>query len=285
MNHSGAVVRLGAMRRSIGGPGWLLAPAALLYGLMALAPLLIILQMSFSQGWGAYARVLTDPLLRPILANTVVISTQTTLVALLLGYYLAATIWRSGPRVRVALLALILLPFWTSGLVKNFAWAALLQDRGLINQGLQALGLTHRPLTLLHNRFAVILGMVHYVLPFSVFPIYSAMLAIDRSLERAAMSLGANAAATLWRVTLPLTLPGVYAGGLITFIVSTSFYLTPVILGSQKDMMIANLIDSYTHETVDFAAASALAVVMMLAVSVLFALYQRLPKESQYGPL
>jgi ABC-type spermidine/putrescine transport system permease subunit I len=278
-----ALTGLGALKRRFGAPGWLLAPAALLYGLMALGPLIVILQMSFSQGFGAYERVLTDPLLRPILVNTVVISTQTTLVALLLGYYLAATIWRSGPRVRMVLLALILLPFWTSGLVKNFAWSALLQDRGLINHGLQALGLTHRPLTLLHNRFAVILGMVHYVLPFAVFPIYSVMLSIDRSLERAALSLGASAAETLWRITLPLTRPGVYAGGLITFIVSTSFYLTPVILGSQKDMMIANLIDAYTHETVDFAAAAALAVVMMLAVSGLFALYQRLPKESQFG--
>ena len=276
---------VGAARRTFGGPGWLLAPAAVLYGCMALAPLIIILQMSFSQGFGAYGRVLTDPLLRPILANTVVISTQTTVVSVLLGYYLAATIWRSGPRVRMVLLALILLPFWTSGLVKNFAWAALLQDRGLINQTLQALGLTHRPLALLHNRFAVIVGMVHYVLPFAVFPIYSAMLAIDRSLERAALSVGASAAATLCRITLPLTLPGVYAGGLITFIVSTSFYLTPVILGSQKDMMIANLIDAYTHQTVDFAAASALAVVMMLGVSILFALYQRLPREGQYGRL
>lgn len=276
---------LGAPKLRFRGSGWLLAPAALLYGVMALAPLLIILQMSFSQGLGAYVRVLTDPLLRPILANTVAISIQTTVVALLLGYYLAATLWRSGPRVRIVLLGLILLPFWTSGLVKNFAWAALLQDRGLINQGLQAAGLTHHPLTLLHNRFAVIVGMTHYVLPFAVFPIYSTMLAIDRSLERAALSLGANAAATLWRITLPLTLPGVYAGGLITFIISTSFYLTPVILGSQKDMMIANLIDAYTHETVDFAAASALAVVMMLAISILFALYQRLPRESQYGRL
>ena len=285
MTDLSARTRLEVLRRSFGGPGWLLAPAALLYGLMALAPLLIILQMSFSEGLGAYARVLTNPLLRPILANTVVISTQTTLVALLLGYYLAATLWRSGPRIRMTLLALILLPFWTSGLVKNFAWAALLQDRGLINQTLQALGLTHGPVTLLHNRFAVILGMVHYVLPFAVFPIYSTMLAIDRSLERAALSLGASATATLWRITLPLTLPGVYAGGLITFIVSTSFYLTPVILGSQRDMMIANLIDAYTHETVDFAGAAALAVVMMLAISMLFALYQRLPRESQYGPL
>jgi len=279
------MVRLRALAERLHGPGWLLAPAALLYGAMALVPLIIILQMSFSEGLGAYARVLANPLLKPILMNTIVISAETTLVAMLLGYYLAATIWRSGPRTRMILLAMVLLPFWTSGLVKNFAWAVLLQDKGLVNQALQVLGLIHRPLTLLHNRFAVIVGMVHYVLPFAIFPIYSTMLAIDRSLERAALSLGATAAATLWRVTLPLTLPGVYAAGLITFIVSTSFYLTPVILGSQRDMMIANLVDTYTHETVDFAAAAALAVMLIAGVSVLFALYERLPKESQYGRL
>ncbi len=282
---SSALAGLGAKLRWLRGPGWLLAPAALLYAGMALLPLMTIVQMSFSEGLGAYKRVLTDPLLRPTLMNTAVISAQTTIVALLLGYYLAATLWRSGPRTRVVLFGLVLLPFWTSGLVKNFAWAVLLQDNGLINQALQASGLMHRPLTLLHNRFAVIVGMVHYVLPFAIFPIYSTMLAIDRSLERAALSLGATPAVTLWKVILPLTLPGVYAGGLITFIVSTSFYLTPVILGSPKDMMVANMIDTYTHETVDFAAASALALILMVVISVLFALYQRLPKESQYGRL
>ena len=276
---------LGAKLGWLRGPGWLLAPAALLYGAMALLPLITIVQMSFSEGLGAYVRVLTDPLLRPTLMNTAVISAQTTLVALLLVYYLAATIWRSGPRTRTVLMGLVLLPFWTSGLVKNFAWAVLLQDNGLINHALQAVGLIHSHLTLLHNRFAVILGMVHYVLPFAIFPIYSTMLAIDLSLERAALSLGATPAVTLWKVTLPLTLPGVYAGGLITFIVSTSFYLTPVILGSPKDMMVANMIDTYTHETVDFAAASALALILMVVISILFALYQRLPKESQYGRL
>jgi ABC-type spermidine/putrescine transport system permease subunit I len=203
----------------------------------------------------------------------------------LLGYYLAATLWRCGPKTRIVLLALVLLPFWTSSLVKNFAWAVLLQDRGLINQALQALHLTRGPVTLLHNRFAVIVGMVHYVLPYSIFPILSTMLAIDRSLERAALSLGAHPLAALWRITLPLTLPGVYAGALITFIISTSFYLTPVILGSQRDMMIANLVDAYTHETVDFAAASALAVMLIAVISVLFILYERLPKEGQYGRL
>ena len=265
------------------GPGWLLAPAATLYGVMALAPLATVLKLSFSEGLGAYARVLSSPLLQPVLINTVAISLETTVVAVMLGYYLAATLWRSGPRTRPILLLLILLPFWTSGLVKNFAWAVLLQDNGLVNHGLQALGLMRLPL--LHNRFSVILGMVHYLLPFVVFPVYSTMLAIDRSLENAALSLGAGGFAAFWRVLLPLTLPGVYAGALITFIVSTGFYLTPVILGSQRDMMVANLIDAYTHETVDFAAAAALAVMLTAVVLALYVLYQRLPRESQYGRL
>jgi ABC-type spermidine/putrescine transport system permease subunit I len=265
------------------GPGWLLAPAAALYGAMALTPLIIVVQLSFSEGLGAYARVLASPILRPVLLNTVAVSLQTTLVAVVLGYYLAATLWRASRRLRGPLLLLILLPFWTSGLVKNFAWAVLLQDNGLINHGLLAIGLPRLPL--LHNRFAVIVGMVHYVLPFVVFPVYSTMLAIDRSLENAALSLGASGFSTFWRVLLPLTAPGVYAGALITFIVSTGFYLTPVILGSQKDIMVANLIDAYTHETVDFAAASALAVMLTAVVLVLYGLYQRLPQESQYGRL
>lgn len=264
-------------------PVWLLVPAIALYGAMGVFPLSNIVQMSFSEGIGAYTRILTDPLLRPTLENTVVISVETTLAALIIGYYLAMTMWRSGARARMVILALVLLPFWTSGLVKNFAWAMLLQDKGVVNQALEAAGLINAPLRLLHNRFAVVIGMVHYVLPFAIFPMYSAFLAIDPALERAARSLGASPLVALWRVILPASMPGVYAAGLITFIVSTSFYLTPAILGSPKDMMIANLVDSYTHESVDFAAASALAVLLMLVVSLVFALSQLLPEESLYG--
>lgn len=269
--------------RWLRSPVWLLAPAAALYGAMGLFPLIAIIRMSFSEGLDAYARVLGDPLLRPTLVNTLAISLETTLGALVIGYYVAMTMWRSGPRARMIILALILLPFWTSGLVKNFAWAVLLQDHGVINQMLQGLGLIHHPLELLHNRFAVVLGMIHYVLPFAIFPMYSAFQTIDPATERAARSLGAPPLVAIWRVIVPASMPGVYAAGLITFIVSTSFYLTPAILGSPKDMMVANLVESYTRETVDFAGASALAMLLMAAVSVLFVLSQLLPKESLYG--
>jgi ABC-type spermidine/putrescine transport system permease subunit I len=159
----------------------------------------------------------------------------------------------------------------------------LLQDNGPINNALIGLGLIAQPLTLLHNRFAVVLGMVHYALPYAVFPIYSAMLAIDDRLDRAARSLGAPTAAVIWLIVLPLTRPGVYAASLLVFIISASFYITPLVLGSPKEMMIANLVDFYTHQIVDFGTASALSVIILVAAGVLIAVYQTMPKEGQHG--
>ncbi len=261
----------------------LLLPVAALYGLLMASPLILILRLSVGDGLEHYRAVLRSPVLGRVVENTVVISAMTTVVAVLLAYAYAAALWRSGILVRILLFGLILLPFWTGVLVKNFAWAALLQDNGAINGLLRGLGLIDGHVTLLHNRLAVIIGMVHYVLPYAVFPIYATMIAIDRQLERAARSLGAPMWKVIWHVTLPLSLPGVYAAALLVFIISTGFFITPIILGSPRDMMIANLVDFYTHQLVDFEGASALAVLIVAIVSVLVFFYQRLPKEGQYG--
>ena len=138
------------------------------------------------------------------------------------------------------------------------------QDNGLVNTLLQESGLTSAPVTLLHNRFAVIVGMVHYVLPYAVFPIFNAMQAIDSNVERAARSLGAKTGSVIWLIVFPLTLPGVYSAALLVFVVSIGFFITPVILGAPSDMMIANLVKYYVHELVDFNAGSALAVLILL---------------------
>ena len=177
----------------------------------------------------------------------------------------------------------MLLPFWTAVLIKNFAWAALLQDNGLINTILLNSGLTSAPLTLLHNRLAVVVGMVHYVLPYAVFPIFNAMQAIDGRIERAARSLGARTGAVLWLIVFPLTLPGVYSAAALVFVVSIGFFITPVILGAPSDMMIANLVNYYVHELVDFGAGSALAILILAAVVPLIILQQSLPREGAYG--
>jgi ABC-type spermidine/putrescine transport system permease subunit I len=255
----------------------------MLYSLLMAAPLFAIVRLSFSGGLGHYRAVLSSPLLATVTENTIVISAVTTLASVILAYVCAAALWRSGPLVRVVLLGLVLLPFWTGVLVKNFAWAALLQDNGVINDLLRSSGLFGGPMSLLHNRLAVVIGMVHYVLPYAVFPIYATMTAIDRQLERAARSLGASSLMILWRITLPLTLPGVYAAALLVFIISTGFFITPVILGSPGEMMVANMIDFYAHQMVEFEDASALAVMVVVTVSLLVAVYQRVPKEGQYG--
>ncbi len=264
-------------------PLWLLTPAALLYGVFGLVPLAVILWFSLDGGFGHYVAVLQSRLLTRVAVNTFVIALITTLVALALGALLAAALWRSGRVTRTVLMGFVLLPFWTAVLIKNFAWAALLQDNGAINTLLQAVGLTSAPVTLLHNRLAVVIGMVHFVLPYAVFPIFSAMQAIDDRTERAAISLGASAWSVVRHITVPLILPGLASAALLVFIVSIGFFITPVILGAPSDMMIANLVDYYVHELVDFNTAAALAVIVLAAVMPLVLLQQSLRREGQYG--
>ena len=250
-----------------------------------LLPLITIVRLSFADGGGHYDAVLNGRLLWRAAANTLAISLLTTAVALVLGFLLTTCLWRSRPVVRSVVLAFIMLPFWTAVLVKNFAWAALLQDNGVVNTLLQAAGLTSAPVTLLHNRLAVVIGMVHYVLPYAVFPIYTAMRGIDRRVEWAARSLGAHRLAVFWTVLLPLTVPGLAASGLLVFIVSAGFFITPVILGAPADMMLSNLVDYYVHELVDFNAAAALAVLILVAAAPLVAAQQLAARQGRHGPV
>jgi ABC-type spermidine/putrescine transport system permease subunit I len=262
-------------------PLWLLTPGALLYAALGLVPFGVIAWFAV-QGDG-FATVLHSRLLIRVALNTLWISLITTAAALTLATLLAAAMWRARPGPRAVLLGFVLLPFWTAVLIKNFAWAALLQDNGVFNAALQFLGLTTGPVTLLHNRLAVVIGMVHFVLPYAVFPIFNAMAAIDERTLRAAISLGAGAGSVIRHVVAPLTLPGLLGAGLLVFVVSLGFFITPVILGAPSDMMIANLVDYYVHELVDFNAAAALALIVLAAVMPLVLLQQSLRREGQHG--
>jgi putative spermidine/putrescine transport system permease protein len=264
-------------------PFWLLLPVGLLYGALALAPIGVILRLGLTDGGAPLRTVLHSPLLLRATENTVVISLLTTVISVVLGALLAVAVWRAGPTLRALLWACILLPFWTGVLIKNFAWASLLQDNGVANALLIALGLTDHPLTLLHTRFAVIVGMVHYVLPYAVFPIFTALRDIDPLLERAARSLGAAPRRVIWWVILPLIVPGLSNAALLVFIISCGFFITPVILGAPSDMMIANLIDYYVHDVVDFNAAAALALLILTAIAGLIVVQQMLPQKGQHG--
>ena len=260
---------------------WLMAPLAILYGIFALLPLGMIFRFSVSNGLENFRNVLGSPLLLRVATNTLVISLTTTAVTLGLAISVATALWRSGPKLHTLIMAFVLLPFWTAVLIKNFAWAVLLQDNGVVNGLLQAAGFG--PFTLLHNRLAVLIGMVHFVLPYAIFPIYTAMREIDRRLENAARSMGAGTASVIWHVILPLIMPGIAAAALLVFIVSTGFFITPVILGSPSDMMISNLIDYYVHELINFNNAAALAVLVALLLAPVIILQQRVVKRGQYG--
>ena len=261
----------------------LLLPLVVIYGALAAIPIAIVVRLSVQNGLASFSKLFSSTVFIRAVDNTVVVSTETTLLSVLLAYPVAVWLWRSRGVTRMVLLAFVLLPFWTAALIKNFAWAVLLQDNGPINQALIAAGLTKEPLTLLHNRFPVVVGMIHYTRPPAGFPIYTAMLAIDERLDRAARSLGASSASVAWFVTLPLTRPGVYAAALLVFIISTGFYITPVVLGSPRELMVANLVDFYAHQLVDFGTAAALSVLVIAAASVLVAIYQAMPKEGQHG--
>ncbi|MDR7160546.1 ABC transporter permease [Arthrobacter sp. BE255] len=254
----------------------LLAPILAFDVLLFLTPLGKLVGSSFTGN--AYQRVLEDPLVIRSLVNTLSISLASTIVTVVLGYVIALVLWHSGTVTRVILFAVVLLPFWTGILVKNFAWAVLLQDNGIVNSFLQAVGLTDAPIELLHNRLAVIIGMVHCLLPYAVFPIFSSLTSIDDRLALAARSLGAKEASIFRRITLPLSAPGISAAGLLVFIISTGFFITPVVMGGPGDMMIANQIDYYARQLTDFSGAAALAVILTVLVSILVAIYQRVLK-------
>lgn len=261
---------------------WLLLPIVALNAILVLVPLTLMARTSFGTGIESYRQVLQSPLLEPIVVNTLVISTVTTVLAVMLAFICAAAAWRAGRVLRAIILGFVLLPFWTGVLVKNFAWAVLLQDNGVINSLLQGIGV-NGPVTILHTRAAVIIGMVHYVVPYAVLPIFAAMLAIEGRLEHAAASLGASRWRIARHIILPLTLPGVYVSTLLVFIISTGFFITPVVLGGPADQMVANLVEYYARQLVNFQAASVLAMLVAVAVSLLVVVYQRLPKEGQYG--
>lgn len=263
-------------RRRYSGWWLLLAPILAFDVVLFLGPLGKLVGSSFADN--AYQRVLGDPLVLRALVNTLTISLASTIVTVVLGYVIALVLSRAGTVARVILFAVVLLPFWTGILVKNFAWAVLLQDNGIVNAFLQGIGLTSAPVELLHNRFAVIIGMVHCLLPYAVFPIFSSLAAIDDRLGLAARSLGAREGAVFRRITLPLSTPGISAAGLLVFIISTGFFITPVVMGGPGDMMIANQIDYYARQLTDFSGAAALAVVLTAMVGVMVAVYQRVLK-------
>jgi spermidine/putrescine transport system permease protein len=257
------------------------APAAVLMAATLIVPLVIVCVYSVLTR-GAYGGVeqpftlenygrLLDPLYGAILLRSLWIAAVSTALCLLLGFPLALFIARSGNRKNLYL-SLVILPFWTSFLIRTYAWMFLLRDTGLINTVLQAIGLIRDPLPMLYNDGAVILGLVYGFLPFTVLPLYATLERLDQSLLEAAADLGARPWDALFRVTIPLCAPGIRAGAILVFVPCLGTYLTSDLLGGSKTILIGNLIQNQFTASRDwpFGAAASL-VVMAVAMALLFA--------------
>jgi spermidine/putrescine transport system permease protein len=254
---------------------WFLAPARLLMGVLFVAPLAIVAAYSLmtrgtyggqSTPWTIenFSR-LADPLYLSILGNSFWIAGISTAICVVLGFPLAWFISRSGRRKNLYL-NLVMLPFWTSFLVRTYAWMFLLRDTGLVNSTLQGLGLISEPLPLLYNDGAVVLGLVYGYLPFMVLPIYSTLERLDPHLLEASADLGARPWQSMVRIVLPLSASGIAAGAILVFIPCLGSYLTPDLLGGGKSIMIGNLVQNQFTTARDwpFGSAASLALMAMI---------------------
>jgi putative spermidine/putrescine transport system permease protein len=214
-----------------------------------------------------------------ILLRTFNISAVVTLLCLLLAYPLAYWLSTLSARHANVLMILVLVPFWTSILVRVAAWIVLLQREGLVNTALMGIGLTSGPIALLFNRTGVVIAMVHILLPFMILPLYSVMKSVPPTYLRAAISLGSSPLAAFFRVYVPQTYPGIGAGALLVFILCIGYYVTPALLGGADDQMLSYYIAQYTNVQVNWGMACALGAVLLAATLVLYAVYRRVVKS------
>lgn len=263
-----------------------------LFGLVLPALLLILVTMLLPVGWLFYLSILSDngafslehyrrmweqPSYARTFWTTFEVSLLTTGICVLLGYPLAYFLSELPKRAANLCMIAVLLPLWTSLLVRTYAWLVLLQRRGLINGWGMDLGLWDEPLSLVHNLTGTLIGTVHVMLPFLVLPLYAAMRAIDRNLLRAAANLGASPLRSFWLVLFPLAMPGLASGALIVFILCLGFYVTPAVLGGGKVIMVSSRIANDIELFFNWGAASALGVVLLVLTGALILVAMRLP--------
>ena len=278
---AGASQRFAARRRSRWVEAWPLYPMLAFLLFFFAFPVGQLLWTSFLSASGRfslenYSHLVTAPVYLRVMVISFKIAAWTTLFTLIAAYpvaYLLATISETG---RNRLILLVLLPFWTSFLVKALAWMILLGRNGAVNELLLALGMTDAPLSLIYNFFGVMVGMVHGMIPLAVLMMLPVMLDVDRNLVRAAHTLGAAGGQSFWRVYFPLSLPGVAAAGLLVFITSLGFFIVPALLGGARETMISQVIISTLLELMNWRFAGALALVLLVAAMLVFYLYDRL---------
>ena len=263
-------------------------PALVMVSIILLLPVGWLFWLSFIGHGGFtfinYIRLYENSAYLTIFQTTFLLSIIVTLLSLVLGYPFAYLLSQLPPRLATLGLLVVLLPFWTSVLVRTYSWLVLLQRHGLVNTALMKLDIVSEPLSLIYNTAGVVLGMLHIMLPFMILPLYAAMKSVDPMLIKAAISLGATRRRAFYTIFMPLTLPGLMAGSLLVFIYCLGFYITPQILGGGRVNLVSMKILENATVYSDWGAASALGVVLLVITLVIFKLIQKiLPVERLMG--
>ena len=270
-----------------------------LFGLASPALLLILVILVIPVGWlffvsfvGAdgsfslenYQRMIESKSYARIFRTTFQVSFLTTAICILIGYPLAYFMAQLPQRLANLCMITVLLPFWTSLLVRTYAWLVLLQKRGLVNEWAISIGLWDEPLKFVHNLNGTLIGMVHIMLPFLVLPTYGAMKAIDKDYLKASSNLGASPVRAFWTVFFPLSTPGLFAGALMVFVLCLGFFVTPAVLGGGKVILVSMKIVSNIELFVNWGAASALGVVLLaMTISILWLASKFLNLQTMVG--
>ena len=251
----------------------MILPALLLFLIFYFYPIIKLIPQSLIEDgtftFQNYIRIFTEPLYYNSFLRTVFISLLAAIINLLLGYPIAYTLTRVKPKTAKLIIAIIMISFWTSLLVRTYSWMVVLQRNGIINNILVSLGIIEEPIQLMYTTGAVLVGIVHILLPFMILPIYSVLKTMDPSLKLAAMSMGATRRKAFFHVTLPLSVPGIASGIMLVFIQALGFYVTPMLLGGPKILMVSGLIDKQMFQFLNWGFGSAIGMLLLL-VTILF---------------
>lgn len=263
-------------------------PALAIVVILMVSPIAWLLSLSLVEQNGAlgfqnYMLFFSEPAYVQMFVNTFVIAFVVTGLCLLLGYPVAYLLSILPARWSGLLMLAVLVPFWTSALVRTFSWLIILQRNGLVNKALMGMGAIDRPLPLVHNTTGTIVGMVHIMVPFLILPLYASMKVIDHNLMRAAASVGATPRQAFFNVFFPLSMPGLIAGTIMVFVMCLGFYITPAILGGGKVKMIAQRIEEAISLYPTWGPAAALAVVLLVTTATCLTISMLIVRRLSYG--
>jgi putative spermidine/putrescine transport system permease protein len=273
-----AIARRETPRLAVSPYFLLLVPLLVMLLALYAYPLANVLWVSFSDptvGFGNYEKLVTVPGIRRMLWTTFKICCITTAFAMLFGYVVAYALIHVGDRQRAWMMLFVLVPFWVSVLARAFSWVTLLGDTGIVNSALENWNIISEPVPMMRNQLGVLIGMVHYMVPYAVLPLYAAMKGIDPRVVSAARGLGAGPFEAFWRVFLPLSMPGIVAAGVLVFILTLGFFVTPALLGGGKTIMIAEYVSAQILNIGRWGVGAMCATVLLVLVFLVLGIMSR----------